>query len=164
MSITRVLITSDTHCRTGGELPSSLLELAASSDHVVHAGDSCTRDVLDTLGALAPLTAVRGNVDEPELWSVLPEVAQVEIDGVRIGMIHDAGAEPGRHARLRALVPGCDVLVYGHTHAPEILRDAGGAVVNPGSPTQRRRAPSHTVAWMEIVAGTIELLELVEVA
>ena len=93
----------------------------------------------------------------------LPERAQVELDGVRFGVVHDAGAREGRHQRLRSWFPSCDVVVYGHSHLPELEHPgtAGQLVCNPGSPTQRRRAPDHTAAWLEIAGGAVVAADLV---
>ena len=160
---TRILLLSDTHLRTGASLPTSVLELADVADHVIHAGDLVELDVLDTLEALAPVTAVHGNVCSGAVAARLPERATVTVAGVHVGVVHDPGAAQGRSERLRQWFPSCGVVVYGHTHAPVVDRSIPGLViVNPGSPTQRRRAPAHTVAWMEIDAdGTVEV-ELVE--
>jgi uncharacterized protein len=114
--------------------------------------------VLSDLGALAPLAAVHGNVDEPALQAELPERLVVEERGRRFGLVHDAGPERGRHERLRAWFPDCDVIAYGHTHSPEIATHDGAWIVNPGSPTERRRAPAHTMAVVR--RGKPTLVEL----
>lgn len=160
---TRVLVVGDTHCTRVGAVPDVLLELADRADHVVHTGDVIGIDVLDALEALSPVTGVCGNVDGPEIAARLPEQALVELDGVRIGVVHDAGPRLGRHARLRESFPDAHVIAYGHSHLPELERigDEGLLVVNPGSPTQRRRAPTHTIAWVEIDHGRVVEAELV---
>ena len=114
--------------------------------------------MLEDLQARAPVAAVHGNVDEPPLRRTLPERLVVEADGVRIGLVHDPGNRAGRHARLRGWFPGCDVVAYGHTHSPEIERSEGVWIVNPGSPTERRRAQAHTMIVLE--GPTPELVEL----
>ena len=159
----RVLVLGDTHLRIGAGLPDSVLELADAADHVLHTGDLVSLDVLATLQALAPVTAVHGNVCDHEARGRLPERHELELDGVRIGMLHDAGARGGRHERLRAAFPACGVVVYGHSHEPELAWAIDGAllVINPGSPTQRRRAPTHTVAWLELGHGRVDAAELV---
>lgn len=161
---TRVLVLSDTHLTLGARLPAIVLELADRADHVVHAGDFLTLDVHDTLAALGPVTAVHGNVCDAETASRLPERAEVELAGVRFGIVHDPGAAAGRHDRLRRRFPGCDVVVYGHTHMPELSRTDDGRVlvVNPGSPIQRRRAPWHSVCWMELEDGAVLSSDLVQ--
>ncbi len=159
---TRVLVLGDTHLRLGAGLPTPVLELAERADHVVHTGDLVRIDVLDTLAALAPVTAVAGNVDDAEVASRLPEHATIELDGVTIGVVHDGGRSDGRHERLRGLFPGAGIVAYGHSHMPELTTLEDGLVVcNPGSATQRRRAPTHTVAWFEIRAGAVTGADLV---
>lgn len=163
MTPTRVLVTSDTHLTLGARLPSALLELVDRADHVVHAGDLVTVDVLDTLAALAPITAVHGNVCDAETVTRLPERAEVEVGGVRIGLVHDPGSIVGRHDRLRSWFPACGVIVYGHTHMPELAwtRDEEVLVVNPGSPVQRRRAPWHSACWLELDDGAVTGADIV---
>ena len=112
---------------------------------IVHTGDLTAAAVLDELSALAPVEAVRGNMDAPDLRGLLPERRVVEAEGLRVGLVHDAGPAAGRHERLVGWFPGCDLLVYGHTHLPEVARHGEAWVVNPGSPTERRRAPGHTI-------------------
>jgi uncharacterized protein len=129
--------------------------------------------VLEELRGLGPVEAVCGNVDELSLRRELPEERVVEAGGVRIGMVHDAGPAAGRELRLAARFAGCDAVVYGHTHLAQVSRvrvpgpvpvGAGavegaveGAVwiLNPGSPTERRRAPSRTMLVLEIGRGRI---------
>jgi uncharacterized protein len=119
-----------------------ILETAGA---VVHTGDFTAASVLADLGRFGPVTAVQGNMDDGELRVSLPVRTTVELEGIRIGLIHDGGPAVGRHERLRELFPGCDVIAYGHSHMPEIWRDGSGWIVNPGSPTERRRAPEHTM-------------------
>jgi putative phosphoesterase len=163
MSDVHVLIISDTHLTTGARLPTALLELAGRADHILHAGDVTDPDVLDVLEAFAALDVVRGNCDGFDLFDRAPEWTVVELGGVRIGMVHDGGARAGRHARLRERFgPDVSVVVYGHSHLPEIERAADQLlVINPGSPTQRRRAPFHSVVWMEIEAGAVVDAQLI---
>ena len=160
----RVLVTSDTHLELGARLPDELVQLASEADHVLHAGDLVAVDVLRTFEALAPVTAVHGNVCDGATRAVLPERNEIELAGVRVGIVHDAGPAAGRHARLRSWFPSCEVVVYGHSHQPELERTEDGAVlvINPGSPTQRRRAPSHTACWLELSDGAVLRADLVE--
>ena len=159
---TRVLVTSDTHLTIGAELPDALLRLADRADHVVHAGDLVRLDVFDTLSTLAPVTAVAGNVDDAAVASQLPDRATVTIGDVPFAVVHDAGGAGGRHARLRSWFPDARVLVYGHSHMPELTTlEDGTIIVNPGSPTQRRRAPTHTACWIEVVGGAVSAADLV---
>ena len=161
---TRVLVLSDTHLILGARLPDAVLQLADRADHILHAGDLIRVDVIDTLAALAPITAVTGNVDDAEVAARLPVRCEVDLAGIRFGVLHDAGPEGGRHDRLAAQFLGCDVIVYGHTHIPELAGGDDGRplIVNPGSPTQRRRAPWHSVAWLEIEAEQIESAALIQ--
>jgi putative phosphoesterase len=97
-------------------------------------------------------------MDDRELKATLPERAVIEAEGHRIGLVHDGGPAAGRYERLRERFPGCDIVVYGHSHLPETVRAADIWVVNPGSPTERRRARAHTMAVLE--AGVPHLVEL----
>jgi uncharacterized protein len=115
--------------------------------------------VLEELEALAPVAAVHGNMDEPALREALPGRLVVDAGGLRIGLVHDAGGATARHSRLLEAFPGCDAIAYGHTHVPELARVGQTWILNPGSPTERRRAPEHTM----IVLGGAEP-ELVSLA
>jgi putative phosphoesterase len=112
----------------------------------LHVGDVTSAAVLEALRAVVRVEAVRGNMDEAELKAALPERAVVEAEGLRIGLVHDPGPAQGRHERLVDWFPGCDVVAYGHTHLPEVTRHGDVWIVNPGSPTERRRAPGHSLA------------------
>jgi len=129
----------------------------------LHGGDFVTVAFLDELRATGrPVEAVFGNMDEPALKESLPKQHVVEVEGARIGMVHIPGPAAGRAARLRAKFPGCNAVIYGHTHVPEVLRDAGIWILNPGSPTEKRKAPSHAMLVLEVEARRIEprLVEL----
>jgi putative phosphoesterase len=112
-------------------------------------GDLTAADVLEELRRLGPVAAVHGNMDEPAVKAALPERLEVEAEGLRIGLVHDPGPAASRHGRLAAAFPGCDVIAYGHTHLPEMTREREKWIVNPGSPTERRRAPGHTMVVIE---------------
>jgi putative phosphoesterase len=115
--------------------------------------------VLDELRRLGPpVEGVHGNVDEPALRVALPERLELEAEGTRIGIVHDAGGAAGRHERLRGWFPECELVAYGHTHVPELALADGVWIVNPGSPTERRRAPTWTMAVVE--AGQPRLVDL----
>jgi putative phosphoesterase len=122
---------------------------------ILHAGDFVGAAVFEELSALAPVMAVAGNMDEPTLSAVLPERRVVEIAGARIGMVHVPGPAVGRGDRLAAAFPGCDAVVYGHTHVPEASRAGDVWVLNPGSPTERRSAPAHSMLMLEVDSGHI---------
>lgn len=102
-----------------------------------------------------PVEAVRGNADEPELRASLPEELVVTVEDVRIGMVHMPGPRVGREARLRARFPGCGAIVYGHTHEPQVERVEGTWILNPGSPTERRRSPARSLLLLEIRGKTL---------
>lgn len=158
-----VLVTSDTHVPDGAKLPAALLQLAERADHVLHCGDLTGADVLDVIGAFAPVDAVAGNCDGGEVSARAPHERIVDLGGVRIGMIHDPGPVDGRHQRLAARFPGAAVIIYGHTHAPEdVIVEGGVRILNPGSPVQRRRAPFHSAMWMRIVEGDVESVQLID--
>jgi putative phosphoesterase len=125
---------------------------------ILHAGDFTSAAVLDELRALGPLEAVHGNMDEPALKSALPARLVVEVEGTKIGLVHDGGPATGRPGRLAAAFPDCAVIVFGHSHLPEISRVGETWVVNPGSPTERRRAPYHTMGVVR--GGRPEILRL----
>jgi putative phosphoesterase len=117
--------------------------------------------VLRELEAYAPVEAVFGNMDEPALKETLPERRVVEVEGVRIGMVHISGPAAGREERLVSWFPGCDAVVYGHTHVPQVERHAGVWILNPGSPTERRRAPARAMLLLRVSGPRLEP-ELVE--
>ena len=138
---------ADTHLPRGSRrIPTSCLERLAAADLVVHAGDFVTVGALAELEALGPpVAAVHGNVDEEGLRSRLPEEQIVEVDGVRLGLVHDAGPARGRLARMRRRFPEAEAVIFGHSHIPLHEREGGFQIFNPGSPTERRRAPRHTM-------------------
>jgi putative phosphoesterase len=159
-----VAVIADTHLPRGSRrLSEECLERLRAADVVLHAGDLTGVGVLGELHALGPpVHAVCGNADEPALLAVLPERLEVEIEGARIGMTHVGGPAAGREARLAARFPDCDAVVYGHTHLPQVARVAGLWVLNPGSPTERRRSPTRAMLELEIDGGRItpRLVEL----
>ncbi|MFN2467540.1 MAG: metallophosphoesterase family protein [Gaiellaceae bacterium] len=149
----KLAVISDTHLPRGSRaLPQECLRLLGDADLILHAGDVVAAAVLEELRKLAPVEAVRGNMDEPELRAALPERRVVETGGVRLGMVHDPGPLAGRPARLAALFPGCDAVVCGHTHVPQVESHDGVWILNPGSPTERRRAPFRSMLLAEVDA------------
>jgi uncharacterized protein len=134
----------------------------AGADLIVHAGDFVALSVLRALEELAPVAAVHGNMDEPELRALLPETRVVEIGATLIGIVHDAGPRHGRAMRLAARFPDCAAVIYGHTHLPEATKHGELWIFNPGSPTERRRAPAHTLIRVLAERGDIrpELVRL----
>jgi uncharacterized protein len=153
----RLGIVSDTHLPRGSRaLPEACVARLAASDAILHAGDLMERSVLAQLEALGPpVHAIRGNVDSAELQARLPLVRMVEADGARIAMIHDAGPAAGRLARMRRRFPDADAVVFGHSHIPLHEERDGFAIFNPGSPTERRRAPRHTMGIATVTGGRI---------
>jgi len=119
--------------RGSRRLPDECLRLLAASDLILHAGDVVAASVLDELRALAQVHAVHGNMDEPALKAGLPETRVVEVEGARIGMVHEPGAAAGRAERLAARFPGCDAVVYGHTHLPEVTRPGSVWISTPAA-------------------------------
>ena len=154
----RLAIISDTHMPKGRRaLPVACLERLAASDAILHAGDFIARPVYEELVAIGPpVHAVHGNVDPPELRGMLPESLEVELDGVRIAMVHDSGPAAGRMTRMRNRFPQARVVVFGHSHLPLLEEGPDGLILlNPGSPTERRRAPRHTMAQVRVADGTV---------
>jgi|1186.fasta_scaffold53224_2 putative phosphoesterase len=160
---TRVLVLADTHVPDFARaLPPALCPHVQWADRILHAGDATTADVLVELAAHAPVDAVVGNIDD---WSVpawgAKHEAEVEVEGVRIAMIHDAGRRHGREERLRARFPAAAVIVFAHSHEPVNSRRDGVWFLNPGSPTWKRRAPEPTVARLVVSDGRVESIDLV---
>jgi putative phosphoesterase len=154
--MTRVAVIADTHLPRGSRvLAQECLEVLAHADLILHAGDVTAAPVLEMLREFAPLHAVHGNMDEPEVRTMLPEQLVVEAGGARIGMLHIPGPAAGRAARLAEKFRGCDAVVYGHTHSPEATQYGGVWILNPGSPTERRRAPNRSLLTLEIAGGAI---------
>jgi putative phosphoesterase len=160
----RLALISDTHLPRGGRrLPDACVERLRTADAIVHAGDVMEASVLDELEALGPpVHAVRGNVDSSELQARLPATRVLEAGGARIAILHDAGPAAGRLARMRRRFPGADAVVFGHSHIPLHEAQEGFQIFNPGSPTERRRAPHHTMGVATVAGGRLafELVEL----
>jgi len=148
---------ADTHLPRGSRvLPEECVRRLRAADLILHAGDLVSAAFLEELRALGPpVHAVVGNMDEPALQEALPKETVVDAAGARIGMIHIPGPRAGREARLAARFPGCDAVLYGHTHVPQVERVEGVWILNPGSPTERRRAPAHTMLELRVADGTL---------
>ncbi len=131
---------------------------------ILHAGDVCTAAVLDEFAQYAPVCAVVGNNDGPDVaaWGALPGL-ETELAGLRLAMIHDSGPAIGRLRRMRAAFPDADLVVFGHSHIPLDARDGGFRIFNPGSPTDRRRQPHGTFGVLQIDSGVLADVRLVPV-
>jgi putative phosphoesterase len=138
-----IAVLADTHMPRGARrLPERCVELVAGAEAVIHAGDFFAASVLEELRALCPVVhAVRGNVDEEPLRRTLPAELEVEIKRRTVAIVHDAGPAKGRLARLRRHFPAADAVVFGHSHLPLHESEGRFQIFNPGSPTERRRAP-----------------------
>jgi uncharacterized protein len=161
----RIVVLSDTHApRRWKSCPSAVAAQLRTADHILHAGDVCTASVLDELAEYAPVTAVVGNNDGPDVavWGAA-ETAGLTLEGLRVAMIHDSGASSGRLARMRARFPDADLVVFGHSHIPMDVAADGFRIFNPGSPTDRRRQPRGTLGVLRVADGTLLDAQLVEV-
>lgn len=153
-----IAIIADTHMPKGTrELPPQCVEGLRAAELILHAGDVSTAGVLAALTALGPpVLAVHGNVDEPALVQSLPAQLEVEVaQGARLAMTHDGGPAKGRLARLRKRFPHADAVVFGHSHIPLLEALEGFQIFNPGSPTERRREPQHTMGVARAARGHI---------
>jgi putative phosphoesterase len=162
----RVVVLSDTHVREGSRrrLPPLAVAQLETADVILHCGDVVSTGLLDELRAHAPVHAVLGNNDDAELQATLPETLALDLDGVAVAMIHDSGPRPGRPARLARRFPDASVVVFGHSHIPVDEPGADGQwLVNPGSATQRRRQPHHTVGVLELADGALRAHRIVVV-
>ncbi|MFC4494310.1 metallophosphoesterase family protein [Streptomyces ovatisporus] len=160
----RLLLTSDTHLpKRAGRLPGPLLDELDRADAVFHAGDWVDTATLDLFEARARrLVGVYGNNDGPELRARLPGTADVELGGVRFAVVHETGPAQGRERRCAERFPGRDVLVFGHSHIPwDTTTDDGRLrLLNPGSPTDRRRQPYCTYMTARVEDGALSGVRL----
>jgi putative phosphoesterase len=157
-------IIADTHLPRGKRrLPDACLERLETADLIVHAGDLSTLAVLEELRSYGEVVAVYGNVDERRLCDVLPQAATFEAGGATIAVVHDAGPRVGRLHRLRRRFPDADAVIFGHSHIPLHEQSPEGfQIFNPGSPTDRRRSPHHTMGLARVSHGGVgfELVNL----
>lgn len=163
--MTSVVVLSDTHLPVRARrLPESVRRAAGAADLIVHAGDWVAASVLDDLLQYGPVLGVYGNNDGADLRSRLPEVARLELDEVRLAVVHETGAAQGREARMDAAYPDTDVLIFGHSHIPWDSRTPRGLrLLNPGSPTDRRRQPVGTFLTLTVADGALHDVALVPV-
>ncbi|MBG6054010.1 putative phosphoesterase [Salinibacterium sp. CAN_S4] len=161
---TRLLIVADTHVPTRArQLPEAVLEAADAADLVIHSGDWIVASTLDQLESHAEVLGVWGNNDPADLRARLPEVARRTIEGVRFAVVHETGQSKGREARMDAVFPDLDVLVFGHSHIPwDTTTPAGLRLLNPGSPTDRRRQPRRTYLTAIVDDGALRDITLVQ--
>jgi uncharacterized protein len=155
------VVIADTHIpRRAKVFPECLLPHLERADLILHAGDLMDPTLLERLAAYAPVLAVRGNLDPQE--AKLPDVLRFEFGGVRIAMIHDSGRKKGRRNRMRRRFPEARVVVFGHSQIPWLEDEEGLLLLNPGSPTDRRRQPEHTFALLRGEGGEVraEILAL----
>jgi uncharacterized protein len=158
----RIAVISDTHMPRGARaLPEGSVERLRGADLILHAGDFTGASFLEELRAVGPpVEAVHGNMDDPSVQVELPERVVVEAEGLRIGVVHIPGPSAGRAERLAGWFPGCAAVVYGHTHLPDVTRHGKVWILNPGSPTERRRAPDRSMLELTVVGGEIAPLLL----
>ena len=143
------VVIADTHIpRRAKVLPDSLLPHLERADLILHAGDLMDLSLLDTLASYAPVKAVRGNLDPPD--ERLPGTLEFEFGGVSVAMIHDSGPKKGRRNRMRRRFPEARIVVFGHSHIPWLEDEDGLLLLNPGSPTDKRRQPDHTFALLHV--------------
>ena len=154
----QIAVISDTHLPRGSRrLPVACVERLRGADLILHAGDLSTLAVLRELEAYGPVVAVHGNVDDAEVRAALPASASIDAAGATIALTHDAGPAKGRLVRLRRRFPAADAVVFGHSHLPLHERAADGfQIFNPGSPTERRRAPARTMGMARLEEGGVE--------
>jgi hypothetical protein len=151
-----IAVLADTHMPKGGRvLPERCVGLLREAEATLHAGDFFALETLRGIEALCPgpVHAVHGNVDEAELRNLLPATLEVDLDGARVAMVHDAGPGMGRVGRMRRRFADADAVVFGHSHLPLREEEDGFQIFNPGSPTERRRAPRHSMGILRIESG-----------
>ncbi|HZK51294.1 MAG TPA: metallophosphoesterase family protein [Actinomycetota bacterium] len=154
----KIAVIADTHTRgLSRTVPMGAWPYLESVDHILHAGDVVDPAVLDEMKALAPVTVVMGNCDAWDIrdWGAT-ETALVELGGIRIGMVHDSGLNPGRRDRMRKHFPEARVVVFGHSHMPYNEDENGLLLFNPGSPTWKRKAPFTSMGLLWITDGEVE--------
>jgi putative phosphoesterase len=163
-SAVQIAAISDTHLPRGARrLPEACLERLRGADLILHGGDFSALSVLEELRRLGPpVQAVYGNADDPALRELLPKELVVEAGGARIGVAHIPGPALGREERLVRRFPGCHAVLFGHTHLPLVELHGEVWLLNPGSPTERRRGPYHSMLLLEVAGGAIrpELVRL----
>jgi len=161
----RVAVLADTHApRRWKSCPPQVAAHLRGADLILHAGDVCTAAVLDELAAYAPVRAVRGNNDGPDVaaWGA-PDMLDLDLGGLAVAMIHDSGPATGRPARLHRRFPAADLVIFGHSHIPLDHAEHGQRIFNPGSPTDRRRQPHGTLGLLDVADGRLIQAQIVPV-
>ncbi len=161
----KIVAISDTHApRRWKSCPPRVAEYLRQADLILHAGDVCTASVLDELAQFAPVHAVLGNNDGPDVaaWGA-PETLDLDLAGLKVSMIHDSGPSAGRLRRMRRRFPEAGLVVFGHSHIPLDESADGLRILNPGSPTDRRRQPHGTIGLLTVVGGRLERARIVPV-
>lgn len=165
MAGVRAVAISDTHApRRWKSCPPRVAEHLRGADVILHAGDVCTASVLGELAEYAPVHAVLGNNDGPDVaaWGA-PERLELDLDGLAVAMVHDSGQARGRTARMRRWFPAADLVVFGHSHIPLDETGDGIRIFNPGSPTDRRRQPHGTIGLLDIRDGRLTEAKIIPV-
>ncbi len=165
MPVTTLAIISDTHMPSRGRtLPEVCVDRLRAADLIIHAGDLIAPEVLEQLRGYGEVAAVHGNIDTAQTQSLLPARLELKIDQLPLGVVHDGGPAAGRLERLQRRFPEARAVVFGHSHVPLIERNAttGFQIFNPGSPTDKRKQPKHTMGWAEVKGAEIsfQLVEL----
>jgi len=162
----RIVVLADTHApRRWRACPPRVAAELRGADLILHAGDVCTASVLAELTQYAPVVAVLGNNDDPDvaLWGAA-QTAELSLAGLRVAMLHDSGPSTGRLARMRRAFPAADLVVFGHSHIPLDQSGYGLRIFNPGSPTDRRRQPHGTLGVLRIADGRLAEATIVPVS
>jgi putative phosphoesterase len=150
----KIAVLADTHIpKRARKLPEKALAVLADADAIIHAGDVVSDEFLQALLSIAPVYAVLGNND---LTLSLPETLEFELNGIKFAVIHDSGASAGRATRMKKRFPEAQIVVYGHSHIPMNLMENDQLLFNPGSPTDRRQQPNHTMGVLTIKEGIME--------
>ena len=162
----RIVVLADIHApRRWRACPPRVAAELRGADLILHAGDVCTASVLAELTQYAPVVAVLGNNDDPDvaLWGAA-QTAELSLAGLRVAMLHDSGPSAGRLARMRRAFPAADLVVFGHSHIPLDQSGSGLRIFNPGSPTDRRRQPHGTLGVLRIADGRLAEATIVPVS
>ena len=165
MGIVRVVVLADTHGpRRWRVCPQPVAAQLQTADLILHAGDVCIASVLAELAQYAPVVAVIGNNDQPDVaaWGATP-TAEFDLDGLHVAMLHDSGPAIGGLARMRKAFPEADLVVFGHSHIPLDESTGGLRIFNPGSPTDRRRQPHGTIGVLHIEDGRLAAASIIPV-